>query len=345
MPRFSILLPTHNRPDTLALAIESALMQSEPDFELLVVGDGCTDNTSQVVQSFNDARVKWYDLPKAPGFGYANRNIALREAESEYIAFLGHDNLFFPDHLEKLGALLDRPDGPDLVYSRPLWMTRDGQFIPGLGSLHHPATRDAFLNQGSFIPATSIIYHSRCHEQYGYWDETLHVSGDWELWTRIVRGSDGQRVAYLPTPTCIHFQADWRTKQNFGAGRLNAWYTVQDDPEFLLEALKVDIPERTLEQAVVLERFKTQPGWIDELRTSVETVVERLAERYMYETVAFTRQHALAWKVLSLALNTGWLRKLRRLVAPPGSRREALYMRLRHGPRHPSLVENETSEE
>ena len=68
-PEFTIILPTHARKDVLGFAILSVLAQKESSFELLVVGDGAEDGTAEVVQTFEDRRIKWLNFPKAAGFG------------------------------------------------------------------------------------------------------------------------------------------------------------------------------------------------------------------------------------------------------------------------------------
>src|SRR5687768_12930279 len=143
-PEFSILLPTHNRADILPFAIRSVLAQTFQDFELLIVGDGCTDQTAKVIRDFSDARISWFDLPKAPNFGYANRNIALRQARGTYIAFMAHDDLWLPDHLELLHTPLQQP-GIELVYSRPVFVIPDGMLAPGTFNLEHAPTLQSFL--------------------------------------------------------------------------------------------------------------------------------------------------------------------------------------------------------
>ena len=128
-PRFSVLLPTHNRADVIGYAIKSVLWQSERDFELLIVGDGCTDGTAELVAGFGDPRIRWFDLPKAPHFGYANRNFALKQAEGDLVAFIAHDDIWFPDHLELLSGHLER-GAAEWVYSRPLRVSTDGFVVP-----------------------------------------------------------------------------------------------------------------------------------------------------------------------------------------------------------------------
>ena len=115
-PIWSILLPTHNRKETLLLAIESVLMQQEKSFEILVVADGCTDGTAKFVNDIQDSRVRLLNLPKAPHFGYANRNTALKMCQGNFIAFMAHDDIWLPDHLSILGEVRKEPE-IDLVYS------------------------------------------------------------------------------------------------------------------------------------------------------------------------------------------------------------------------------------
>src|SRR5271156_1868329 len=143
-PRFSVLLTTHNRSNLLRCAILSVLPQTEDDFELLIVGDGCTDNSAAIVAAFNDTRIRWFDLPKAPYFGYANRNVALRKAAGEYIAFVSDDDLVLPDHLALLAATLEKSDA-EWAYNRPLWVTDDGFVVPFANNLLNSDELDNFL--------------------------------------------------------------------------------------------------------------------------------------------------------------------------------------------------------
>ena len=80
MPLVTVILSTYNWSSVLPFSIQSVLNQTFPDFELLVVGDGCTDDSADVVAKFNDSRVRWINLPRNTGTQAGPNNEGLRQA-------------------------------------------------------------------------------------------------------------------------------------------------------------------------------------------------------------------------------------------------------------------------
>src|SRR6266542_4746043 len=111
---FTVVVPTHNRRETALLAVDSALAQTRPPVQVIVVADGCTDGTVAAVRELGDSRIDVLDLPKGPDYGYDHRNRALECARGDVVAWLGDDDLYLPDHLERVGQLFDS-GGVDLV--------------------------------------------------------------------------------------------------------------------------------------------------------------------------------------------------------------------------------------
>lgn len=275
-PRVSILLPTHNKPHLLQYAIRSVLAQTIQDFELLVVGDGCTDDTAEVVKNFNDSRIVWYDLPKAPNFGYANRNIALRNAKGDFIAFQAHDDLWLQDHLELLLRAFQRPE-VEIAYSRPLWVIPGAVIVPGIFNLDHRPTLDFFLDIGNQIPAGCFVHRRGCFDKYGYWNEQLPGAADWDMWKRILIGGGRRNFAYLDVPTCIHFKADWHNKSYDAAHRFPMWERFFENGQ-IPEILKVDSGDASSEQEAVWRRLSADQGeWLHAFRSAIREVLDTLA--------------------------------------------------------------------
>jgi glycosyltransferase involved in cell wall biosynthesis len=105
MPRISIILPTYNRADTIIRAIRSAQDQTFQDWELIVIDDGSTDNTTLVLAGVAESRVSVIRQPNE-GMTVA-RNAGILAARGEYLAFLDSDDEFLPFHLELCVAFLD----------------------------------------------------------------------------------------------------------------------------------------------------------------------------------------------------------------------------------------------
>lgn len=273
-PRFSVLMPTHNRADVLGFAIASVLEQSEADFELLIVADGCTDNTSDVVASFIDPRIRYFDLPKAPHFGYANRNVALREARGRLVAYAAHDDLLLPDHLALMGELLDQ-SGAGWGYSRPLWVSTDGIIVPYCTNLSLADELRDFLEIGNTIPSTCVVHTHAALEQAGFWPEDVRSAADWELWCKIIEG--GTSIAYLRQPTSLHFSAAWRNSRFSSAPEVKLLLEIADKATWWPSILRHP-PAAEPEQATIWRALKVGGStWTKGLREAIEMVVDRIA--------------------------------------------------------------------
>jgi glycosyltransferase involved in cell wall biosynthesis len=270
-PYITVLVPTHNRADVLPFAIRSILAQTLTNFELLVVGDGCTDNTAAVVHGLADPRIRWLDFPKAPNFGYANRNRALREARGELIAYLGHDDLWLPDHLALLAAYFERPD-VELAYSRPLSVMSDGTILPVTNNLDDPVMLRRFVALQTSLGPSCMVHRRSCLERYGYWDESIPRAGDRELWIRFINGGGRHNFAYCDTPTSLHFVANWR-KMNRKARlllKLRLW-----DGSVPVD-LQIPIPTDMTEQEAFWRSIETGPAaWTERTRRAVRVQLDR----------------------------------------------------------------------
>ena len=115
-PIVSVVLATYNRSRVLAHAIESVRSSTLTDWELIVVGDHCTDDTAEVVASFDDPRMTFINLPQNVGEQSGPNNEGVRRARGRYIAYLNHDDMYFPDHLASSVAWRER-SGADFVWS------------------------------------------------------------------------------------------------------------------------------------------------------------------------------------------------------------------------------------
>ncbi|WP_374457050.1 glycosyltransferase family 2 protein [Nocardioides sp.] len=134
MTRASVLIPIHDKPTTLPLTVDTVLRQTVADLEVLLIGDGVTDDVRAVVAELTDGdeRVRFLDFPKGPHHGERYRHDAVQEARSDAIFYLCDDDLLLPDHVADLLSLLEehsfvqslngevRPDGSVRFYAADL---------------------------------------------------------------------------------------------------------------------------------------------------------------------------------------------------------------------------------
>lgn len=181
--RVSIIITSYNYGKYLPYAIDSALHQTIQDCEIVVIDDGSTDNTNEVVQHYiSDSRVKYIYQENAGQPKAKNRGIM--ESSGDFIAFLDADDIWMPSKLEQQIPLFDDPD-VGVVYSRRKWIDPDGNEIPGNERI---LQRGNILDQifvDNFICFSSSIIRRSILDEVGYFDENIPMGIDYDLWIRL----------------------------------------------------------------------------------------------------------------------------------------------------------------
>lgn len=184
MCRVSVIIPAYNVAPYIREAIASALSQTLTDFELVVVDDGSTDRTAEIVRAVDDPRIRLVQQTNQ-GSGAA-RNRGLAETTAPYVSFLDGDDLWLPGKLEAQAEWLDRHPETDLVFGRSQVIHEDGTVAgralfgrPGPASVENMLVEDVIGNGSCQMLRRQAI------EQAGHFDTTLQASVDGDLWLRV----------------------------------------------------------------------------------------------------------------------------------------------------------------
>ncbi|RKY37879.1 MAG: glycosyltransferase family 2 protein [Candidatus Omnitrophota bacterium] len=184
MPTVSVIIPTYNRAHLVGRAVESVLDQTFQDFEILVVDDHSVDNTEEVVNDFNDARIRYIKHQINMG-GNATRNTGVKNSKGEYIAFLDSDDEWLPEKLKKQIDIFQRaPDKVGLVYSWAEMIDEKGELFRKLNFVVKGRVLQNIL-RGNFISSSTVVVKKKCFDEVGLFDESFASCQDREMWTRI----------------------------------------------------------------------------------------------------------------------------------------------------------------
>ena len=186
-PKISVIIPTYNRAQYVCRAIESVLRQTYRDYEIIVIDDGSTDNTKDVLSKYN-GRIKYVYQPNQ---GISNaRNHGIRVSAGEYIAFLDSDDEWIPEKLAVQLELLENNKKLGIVCSKMIILDENGREC---GMKPEDRTGKNFkelIEIGGDLPTSSIMTRRECFDKVGLFDETLPMMEDFEMWVRIASQYD-----------------------------------------------------------------------------------------------------------------------------------------------------------
>lgn len=183
-PRVSVIIPTYNRASVIRRAVESVFDQSFCDWELIIVDDGSTDNTRDLLKPYADhPRVRLFETENK-GVSAA-RNLGVRRARGAWIAFLDSDDQWLPEKLEKqVGQSQKDPDIP-VIHGDEIWIRRGVRVNPM--KKHQKKGGDIFAQALRLccISPSTVFMKKSLFDKVGYFKEHFPVCEDYDLWLRI----------------------------------------------------------------------------------------------------------------------------------------------------------------
>ncbi len=193
MPRFSVVIPAFNAERSVAATIRSVLAQTEKDLELIVVDDGSSDRTPEVVAELQaDPRVS---LVHQDNQGTAAaRNTGIARARAAYVSFLDNDDLWMPTYLAEMGAALDRRPDAGFAYCDAWGLDDATGRVHGFSELerYRPAPPESATHERllvalvseNFVMSSTTVRREALDQVSGF-DPTVRGTDDYDLWLRI----------------------------------------------------------------------------------------------------------------------------------------------------------------
>lgn len=186
MPRVSVITAAYNHVKFIRQSVDSVQAQTFRDFEHIVIDDGSSDGTAEILQSYG-AQITYVRQENRGAHAAINRGI--RMSSGEYIGVVDSDDAWLPNKLERQVAALDADPAPGMVYSLAYFIDSDGHrqdesWLMGT-PFDDPTQIFEELLQRNRIPVVTALIRRKCLDEVGFFSEKFKALSDWDLWLRF----------------------------------------------------------------------------------------------------------------------------------------------------------------
>jgi glycosyltransferase involved in cell wall biosynthesis len=254
-PMVTVIIPAYNAAGHIAGAVESALAQEFKTFEVVVVNDGSPD-TEALEQALAPYRDRIRYLVQENGGPSAARNLGLRAAQSEFIAFLDSDDIWLPRFLAVVVPLLQEDPNLSAAYANA-WIEdeagmRIGTFMDSAPS-EGPVTFESLLRWRCSVITSGTVARRQALVDAGFFAPEFRRSEDFHLWARVLHG--GRRMAYTREVLLV---------RNVSAEGLSADYSLMLEGQLSVYAkLLGELPLSADEGALLRDRMRTATAMLE----------------------------------------------------------------------------------
>ena len=211
----SIIIPTYNRADFIGKTIKSVLNQTYSNFEIIIVDDGSTDNTKEVVRSFADSRISYFK--KQNEERAVARNYGIEKAKGDFITFLDSDDVFLDFHLAEAVNFIKAHINDLKIFFQPYYLLLEGQRKNKIPQKIIPIAK-SLIKKGNFMACQGVFLKNEVARNNSFnEDRLLSGSEDYELWLRISRKF---KIEYNPVYSSILIDHQGRSQHYEDTGLL-----------------------------------------------------------------------------------------------------------------------------
>jgi glycosyltransferase involved in cell wall biosynthesis len=303
-PLISVIMPVYNCEKYLKEAIESVLSQTYQNVELVIVNDGSTDSSKEIILSFKDSRIRFFENERNSGIVFT-RNRGLDEANGEFVATLDSDDIALPERIEKQAGFLTM--NPEYGMCGTFYYAIDshGKFIKEIRFPTNYRDVATFMTLGNCFCNSTVMIRAKLAKELRY-REKYDIVEDYEMWWRITKRARLTNLSFFGTKYRVH-------GNNISVAKMNDMFAlVKKINSQILTDLNIVFTDHELEiHSNLLNRnilyFETEAHF-NELESWIRKFYEKLQADGKYNNSLL--YHLIVQKWIVIAFNTKRYKRL-----------------------------------